>query len=224
MKGTKVPFNESSNVYRHMRAFQWIKQWLRAHERKSMNKAMTTGTWEPFNESIRAHESRSMNQVVIKGTKVSFNESSNDYGHMRTVQRIKRWLRAHESRSMYQIVIKRTKVPLMNQAMTTVTWEPFNESSNDYGNMRAVQWIKQLLRAHESRSMNQAEIKETKVPFNESSKDYGHKRGFQWIKKWLRAHENSFVTQAMTKAHASRSMNQAMTAGTCEPFNESSSK
>jgi hypothetical protein len=44
----------------------------------------------------------------------------------------------------------------MGQAVITGTKVPFNESSNDYGHMRAVQSIKQKLRAHESRSINQA--------------------------------------------------------------------
>jgi hypothetical protein len=40
--------------------------------------------------------------------------------------------------------------------------------------MRAIQLIKQKLRAHERHSTYQAFIKGTKVPFNESSNDYGH--------------------------------------------------
>jgi hypothetical protein len=61
--GTKVPFNESSNDYVHMRAvhessndyghirdLHWIKRLLRAHGRRSMNRAMNTGRSEPLNE------------------------------------------------------------------------------------------------------------------------------------------------------------------------------
>jgi hypothetical protein len=61
-KGTKLPFNESSNDYGHMIAAQCIKQ------------------------RLRSHEGHSMNQAVIKGTNVPFNEASNDYEHMRAVQ------------------------------------------------------------------------------------------------------------------------------------------
>jgi hypothetical protein len=73
---------------------------------------------------------------------------------------MKQKLRAHES-------------GLVNQEMTKRTWEPFNESSNKYGHMRDVQWIKQWLRAHERRSMNQPMNTGTREPFNESSNDYG---------------------------------------------------
>jgi hypothetical protein len=177
--------NVSSNYYGHMSAVQWIKQWL------------------------LTHASRSMNQGVIKGTKVPLNESCNDYGHMREHQWIKQWLRAHGSRSMNQGVIKGSKVPFMNEEMTTSTWEPINVSSNDYGPVRAVQWIKQelreqkwlswmkqWLRAHESRSMNQAMTTGIWEPFNESSNDYGHMRAVEWIKQWLRTHESrSWIKQ-----------------------------
>jgi hypothetical protein len=72
---------------------------------------------------------------------------------MSAVQWIKQWQRAHESRSKDQAVIRGTKVPLKNQAMNAATREPFNESRNVYGNMRAV--------------------------FDESSYDYGLMRDVQ---------------------------------------------
>jgi hypothetical protein len=50
-KGTKEPFNESSNNYGHMRAVQWIKRWIRAHVSRSKNEAKTTGTWRTLNVS-----------------------------------------------------------------------------------------------------------------------------------------------------------------------------
>jgi hypothetical protein len=71
----------------------------------------------------------------------------------------------------------------MYQEMTTGIWEPFNESSNDYGHLRAVQCIMQWLRAHESRLINQAIITGKWDPFNESRNDYGHMRADQWIKQ-----------------------------------------
>jgi hypothetical protein len=149
-----------------------------------MNQAMTTGTWEPFNEW------------------------SNEYGNMRAVGWIKQWLRAHESVSMIQAGIKVKKSCLIMQAMTTGTWESFNISSNDYGHMSVVQWIKQWLRSHERRSMNKIKTAGTRETFNGSSNDYEHMRAVQSIKQWLRA-------------YARRSMIQAMTICTWEPFNES---
>jgi hypothetical protein len=87
---------------------------------------------------------------------------------------------------MNQEVIKGIKVPF------------FNETSNDYGHIRAFISIKQRLRAHERLSMNQGLIKGTKVPFNESSNDYGHMRDVQCIKQWLRAHERLRLYQVIT--------------------------
>jgi hypothetical protein len=150
--------HESTNNYEHMRAVQWIKQWL------------------------RAHESRLMNQAISKGTKVAFNDSCIVYGHMRAVEWIKQCLRAHGSRLMNQAVNKETKVPLVNKAMTTGTWMPINESSSDYGHMRivhesrnnyehtrAVQWIKHWIRAYERSSMYQTMTMGTWEKFNEPS-------------------------------------------------------
>jgi hypothetical protein len=122
---------------------------------------------------------------------------------------MKQWLRAHEGRSMNRAVIKGKNCRLMNQAITTGTWEPFNETSYEYGHIWAVQWIKQRLRAHERRSTNQADIKGKMVPFKESSNEYGHMRAVQWMKQGLRLSE-------------SRSKKQECTTGTWEPFNESS--
>jgi hypothetical protein len=55
-----------------------------------------------------------------------FNVSNNDYGHMRDVQCIKQRMQAHERLSMNHAIIKGTE-------------EMVNDSSNDNGNMRAVQ-------------------------------------------------------------------------------------
>jgi hypothetical protein len=108
----------------------------------------------------------------------------------------------------------------MNQAITTGTWEQFNESSNDYRHMRAVQWIKLQLREQSRRVMVQAKTKAQKCrlmsqamttgtwkPFNESINYYGHMRAVQWIKKWLRPNESLL-------------MSQVLITGTWEPFNE----
>jgi hypothetical protein len=73
--GTWVKINESSNDYGHMRVFQYIKQRLWAHVRRSMIQAVIKGTKVPFKESRNDY-----------GHLEPLYESSNDYGHMRTVQ------------------------------------------------------------------------------------------------------------------------------------------
>jgi hypothetical protein len=149
-----VPFDDSRNDYGHIRAVQWIKQWLLAHESRSTYQAMTTGTLEPFFES------------------------RNDYGHMGAVQCIKQWLRGHDIRSINQAITTGTWEPINESSNHYGHIRAVKESSNDYGHMGAVQWFKWWIRAHESRSMNKAVSKEKKEPFNDSISDYGNMRKF----------------------------------------------